>query len=120
VWSPVNYVDDDGTPVVENLLRSLDERIQRGIAASTEVLLELNHTARPPFVYQIGGMLWQLPEVRPRKTYRLVYFLCPGEYIVFLHVCITAVDEDISTSCVEIALERLKNFLRREGLSYNG
>lgn len=120
MWSVVNYIEDDGTPIVENLLESFDERIQRGFAASIEELQELNHTARPPFVYHIGGMLWQLPEVRPRKTYRLVYSLCPGEYIVFLHVCVTAVDEGIASSCVEIALERLKNFLRREGLSYNG
>ena len=115
MWTVVYYVEDNGTCLVERFLRRLDRTTQIAFLASIEVLQRLNHRAREPFVRHVEGKLWELPEMNNRRVYRLIYFLFSGQYIVLLYGFETKIHEVPPRYEVEIALEQLKNFLRREG-----
>src|SRR5436305_6215333 len=113
VWSIVFYMEDNGACPVREFLVSLDTKTQARFAWSIEQLRLRNVAAREPLVRHLEGKLWELREESSTNIYRLVYFVFSGQRIVFLHG-IQKKTEKTPRREIEIALQRLHNFVKRE------
>ena len=92
---------------------SLDIKTQARFAWSIEQLRVRYVMAREPLVCHLEGKLWELREESSTNTYRLIYFFCSGQRIVFLHG-FQKKTQKTPRHEIEIALQRLDNFMKRE------
>ena len=113
VWSVVFSTEDNGTCPVREFLVTLDTKTQVRFAWSIEQLRLRNVAAREPLVRHLEGKLWELREESSTNIYRLVYFFFSGQRIVFLHG-FQKKTEKTPRREIEIALQRLHNFVKRE------
>lgn len=115
VWTIVFYVEDNGTCAVREFLKNLDTKTRARFGWSIEQLRVRNTQAKEPLVRHLEGRLWELREESNTNIYRLIYFFYSGQRIVFLH----GFQKDTQKTPhgeIEIALQRLENFLKREEL----
>jgi len=113
LWTIVFYTEDDGSSPVQEFLMSLDIKTQARFVWSIEQLRIRNVMAREPLVRHLEGKLWELREESSTNIYRLIYFFFSGQHIVFLHG-FQKKTQKTPRHEIEIALQRLNSFLKRE------
>jgi phage-related protein len=113
-WSIVFYIEESGRNPVGEFLTSLDVKTQARFLASIEQLRVRNVSAREPLVRHLEDKIWELREESRGNIYRLLYFFFSGRRIVFLHG-FQKKTEKTPRGEVEIAMRRMKTFVRREG-----
>ncbi len=113
MWTVVFYTEEDGTSPVSKFLRQLDAKTQVRFAWSIEQLRVRNVLAREPLVRHLEDKLWELREESNTNIYRLIYFFFSGRRIVFLHGFQKKTQKTPRRE-IEIALQRLDNFVKRE------
>lgn len=112
-WTIVFYTEDDGTKPAQEFLMSLDTKTQTRFAWAIEQLRVRNIMAREPLVRHLGGKLWELRRESSTNIYRIIYFFFSGQRIVFLHG-FQKKTQKTPRSEIEIALQRLDSFMKRE------
>jgi phage-related protein len=113
-WTVVFYVDERGNEPVREFLASLDLQTQARFDWSIEQLRARNVRAREPLVRHIEGRLWELRRESRTNIYRLVYCFLSRRRILLLHG-FQKKSQKTPRGEIDIALQRLGEFLRREG-----
>jgi phage-related protein len=113
-WSIVFYIEESGRNPVGDFLASLDVKAQAQFLASMEQLRVRNVSAREPLVRHLEDKVWELREESRGNIYRLLYFFFSGRRIVFVHG-FQKKTEKTPRGEIEIALRRMKTFVRRKG-----
>jgi len=113
-WSIVFYIEESGRNPVGEFLTALDVKAQARFVASMEQLRVRNVSAREPLVRHLEDKVWELREESRGNIYRLLYFFFSDRRIVFLHG-FQKKTEKTPRGEIEIAMRRMKTFVRREG-----
>jgi phage-related protein len=113
-WSIVFYIEESGRNPVGEFLTALDVKAQARFLASMEQLRVRNVLAREPLVRHLEDKVWELREESRGNIYRLLYFFFSGRRIVFLHG-FQKKTEKTPRGEIEIAMRRMKTFVRQEG-----
>lgn len=113
-WSIVYYEDANGNNPVREFLESLDKKSQARFDWAIEQLVIRNVRATEPLVKHIEGKVWELRRDSGSNTYRILYFFFTGRKIVLVHG-FQKKTQKTPRAEIEIAENRMKDFLSREG-----
>lgn len=113
-WTVEFYREENGEQPVLDFVRSFNKSDRIRIGQHIEALRILNITARAPLVEPIEGKLWELRIKIDRNAYRMLYFLCTGNIVVFLHGFHKKTRKTPKRE-IDVAMRRLKIRLSRIG-----
>jgi phage-related protein len=108
LWHVVWHTENDGTNPVQEFLSSLGPEILTSFVASIDVVSSSSITGQTAAEY-LERQLWELRQ--EKDTCRLIFSYAVGRHVVLLHGFRQQNRRATAPSEIELALQRLKNFL---------
>lgn len=103
--------NQDKSPVID-FINSLSEKEIAKVYRNIVMLKELGHAARRPLTDTVRGKVRELRIELAGNQFRLLYYFCVGDWIIFLHG-FRKKTEAIRSADIELAEKRMLDFQDR-------